>query len=74
MKFSFQTFLIGLFIVAFIGAILIFSGVIKVGKSSNSGVVTRVTVWGTYPQSIVVPYTEKLSTQDKTLSISYTEK
>lgn len=74
MKFSFQTFLIGLFIVAFIGAILIFSGVIKVGKSATSGVVTRVSVWGTYPQSIVAPYTEKINTQDKTLSISYTEK
>ncbi len=74
MKFSFQTFLIGFFILAFVGAILIFSGIIKVGKSSNSGVVTRVTVWGTYPQDIVGQYTEKLSIQDKTLSISYTEK
>lgn len=74
MKFSFQTFLIGFFIVAFIGAVLIFAGIIKIGNSSSSGIVSNVRVWGIYPQNVVNPYLDKLNAQNKTLSISYEEK
>lgn len=75
MKSSFQTFLIGFFLLAFIGAILIFSGIIKTSSSStNSGEVTSVSVWGIYPSDIVTPYLEGLNVQNKTLSISYTQK
>ncbi len=75
MKLSFQTILIGIFIIAFVGAILIFSGVIKVGSSSSGTTpVGSVSVWGVYPQSIVQPYIEQLNVQNKTMTISYSEK
>ncbi len=74
MKTSFQTFLIGAFIAAFIGAILIFSGVINIGSSSGSTAVGVVRIWGIYPSSIMQSYVEKINMQDKTISLSYVEK
>jgi ABC-type glycerol-3-phosphate transport system substrate-binding protein len=74
MKFSFQTFLIGFFILAFIGAVLVFAGIIKVGNSGSSGVVSNVRVWGIYPQSVVNPYLDKLNIQNKNLAIFYEQK
>lgn len=74
MKSSFQTILIGLFIAAFIGAILIFSGVINIGNSSsNTAASGNVSVWGIYPQDVIQPYIEQLNIQNKTLTISYTQ-
>ncbi len=74
MKFSFQTFLIGFFILAFIVAVLVFAGIIKLGNSTNSSVVSSVKVWGIYPQEFINPYIDKLNTQNKNLSISYEQK
>lgn len=75
MKSSFQTILIGIFIASFIGAILIFAGVIKIGNSSTSNnVVGSVRVWGIYPQDIMASYFEKLNAQNKNISVSYVQK
>ncbi len=74
MKFSFQTFLIGFFILAFIGAILIFSGIVKIGKSSTQDNAVSVSVWGIYPQSIIQPYFDKINSRNKTISLNYLEK
>ncbi|MCC7436754.1 extracellular solute-binding protein [Candidatus Nomurabacteria bacterium] len=72
MKSTFQTILIAIFIAAFIGAILVFAGVINIGKSSSdSGVTGSVSVWGIYSPDIVQPYIEKLNVQNKTISTSY---
>lgn len=75
MKNSFQTILIGICIAAFIAAILVFSGVIKIG-SSNSSQATggTISVWGTYPQDIVQGYMDQLAIQTPDLTIRYTER
>jgi ABC-type glycerol-3-phosphate transport system substrate-binding protein len=75
MKTSFQTILVGLFIASFIGAILIFAGVINVGGGSSTATpVGSVRVWGIYPQATMQSYLENFNIQNKTLSISYTQK
>lgn len=75
MKSSFQTILIIIFIASFIGAILIFSGVINIGSSSSKNEISGyVTVWGIYPPEIIQPYIEKLNVQNKTISTSYVQK
>lgn len=75
MKSSFQTILVIIFIASFIGAILVFAGVIKIGKSSSGSQTTSyVRVWGIYPVDMVQPYIEKLNTQNKTISTTYSQK
>lgn len=75
MKSSFQTILIGVFIAAFILAVFVFSGIIKLGASGGaSTVVGSVSVWGTYPKNLVQSYIDQLNIENKNISISYTEK
>ncbi|MDQ5931148.1 MAG: multiple sugar transport system substrate-binding protein [Patescibacteria group bacterium] len=75
MKSSFQTILIGIFIASFIGAILIFAGVIKIGNSSSSNTaISNVRIWGVYSQDIIQPYVEQLNIQNRTISTSYIQK
>lgn len=72
MKSTFQTILIAVFIAAFIGAILIFAGVINIGKSSSNNTVTgSVVVWGIYPSEVMQPFIEKINTKNKTINTSY---
>lgn len=72
---SFQTILITVFIIAFIGAILIFSGVIGTGSSSNNQKITgTVTIWGIYGQEIVQPYFDQINAQNLDLTINYVQK
>lgn len=75
MKSSFQTILIGICVVAFVVAVLIFSGIIKIG-SSNSSQTTggTVTIWGTYPQDVMQSYLDQLTIQNPDLTLSYTQK
>jgi ABC-type glycerol-3-phosphate transport system substrate-binding protein len=75
MKSPFQTILIGVFIAAFIGAILIFSGVIPVKSSSSTAAVTgSVVVWGIYPSEFMQSYLDQLNIANKDISISYVQK
>ena len=74
MKLPFQTILIGVSIAAFIGAILIFAGVIKVGSSSqSSSSAATVSVWGVYPSTVVQPYIDSLNIENKSTRIYYEE-
>lgn len=76
MKNSFQTILIGVCIAAFIGAILVFAGVINIGSKKSSSATTSgsVTVWGTYPQDTVQSYFDQITISNPDLSVVYTEK
>lgn len=75
MKFSFQTILIGIFLIAFVVAILIFSGVIGTGatKKSSQAITGSILVWGSYRQDIIQPYFDKLNIQNTALAIRYEE-
>ena len=75
MKLSFQTILLGSFVVAFIFAVLVFSNVIKIGSSSNTQVVTgQVTIWGIYPQSIVQNYLDSATAKNTEITVIYRQK
>ena len=75
MKNSFQTILIGICVAAFIVAILIFSGIIKIG-SSNSTQATggTIVVWGTYSPDAIQGYFDQLTVQNPDLTLTYTQK
>lgn len=74
MKSSFQTILLGAFIVVFIVAVLIFSGVINVGSSQKQEIGGQVTIWGSYPQEIIQGYLDSATAKNTEISIIYTQK
>lgn len=74
MKFSFQTILISIFILVFIVAIFIFSGVIKVGSSSSQKITGQVLIWGTYPQAYMQPYLDAANIKNQDIVINYEQK
>jgi ABC-type glycerol-3-phosphate transport system substrate-binding protein len=74
-KSSFQTILIGIFIAAFVFAVLVFSGVIKIGSSSTTtGLTGQIKIWGSYPQSVVQDYLGSALSANKDLTIIYEQK
>lgn len=66
-----KNIIIALFAFFAIVAFLIFSGVIKVGKSAQQAR-GSVVVWGTIPFTIMQPYIDRI--QDTHLTVSYSEK
>ncbi len=73
---NFQTILVAVFLAFFVFAVLIFSGVFKIGKSSstNSGIVGKIVIWGTLPADKVSDSFQNLSTGNSTFSVSYVQK
>lgn len=75
MKSSFQTILLVTFIVAFVVAVLVFSGVIKVGSSGGTQAVAgQITIWGSYPQSIVQDYLDSANAKNTDITVTYQQK
>ncbi len=75
MKTSFQTILLGAFIVAFVFAVLVFSGIIKIGSSSSTAEISgQVTIWGTYPRVFVQEYLDIATAKNTEIDIFYEEK
>lgn len=72
MKSSFQVILIGVSVAAFIGAILVFAGIINIGSSKSSTAVTGyVSVWGVYPNEVMQTYIDSINIENKDLTVSY---
>lgn len=73
---NFQTILMGIFIGAFVVAILIFSGVVKVGedKKSETGIVGQIEIWGTLPHSYLKDAVSSVSSQHQGLMVKYIPK
>lgn len=73
---NFQTILVAIFLSFFVFAVLIFSGVIKFGSSSNStGALSgKVVIWGTFPSSSINSATDIIESNNKDLNISYVQK
>lgn len=73
---NFQTILTAIFLAFFVFAVLIFSGVIKVGSTkTKSGLQGNVVIWGTFPTSITL--TEMLSVMNSSnegLNVTYQKK
>ncbi len=75
MKSPFQTILIAVFIAAFVGAILIFAGIINIGSSQNSQTPQgTVSVWGMYNRDMMQSYIDTLNIENTDISIVYTQK
>ncbi len=73
---NFQIILTGLFIIFAVVAVLIFSGIIKIGSSgTNSAATGNVVLWGTLPNaSMGKLLREYLQAKESTFSITYVQK
>lgn len=73
---NFQTILVAVFLAFFVFAVLIFSGVIKIGGlSGGSGTPQgKVVIWGTFSSSALTNVLDNINKNNKNLSISYIKK
>lgn len=72
---NFQTILVAVFLSFAVFAVLIFSGLIKIGGSaSTSGLQGKVIVWGTFSNSDVKNSLNSIESANKNLSLSYVSK
>lgn len=73
---NFQTILTAIFLAFFVFAVLIFSGLIKVGDSTSSsnGPQGKLVVWGTFPMSDVSNAFRNIEDVNDGLSITYVTK
>ena len=72
-----QTILVSVFLAFFVFAVLIFSGLIKLGGSSSTsatGPTGKVVIWGTFPSSALANAFDGLSETNHDLIISYVQK
>ncbi len=70
---SFQTILVAVFLAFFVFAILIFSGLLKIGEStkSTSGLQGKVVIWGTFSNSDLFKVFDDTRNDNLDLNISY---
>lgn len=74
MKSSFQTILVAVFVIAFVGAVLIFSGLLPFGsKKAASTPQGTVQLWGTVPQPLMQNYLDNLDFGSNDYQVSYTQ-
>jgi len=72
---NFQTILVAIFLAFFVFAVLIFSGIIKIGGLKRvDGLQGTVTIWGTFSGSSIKDVFSKIKTDNKDLNINYTKK
>lgn len=73
---NFQTILVAIFLAFFIFAVLIFSGLIKVGSSSSKATSLngKIIVWGTLSAPNLYKVFEKAAANDQSLVINYVRK
>lgn len=70
---SFQTILVSVFLAFFVFAVLIFSGLLKIGGSSLSttGLQGKITIWGTFNNPDIFKVFDDLRTDNRDLTIRY---
>ncbi len=73
---TFQYILIGIFIIALVAAVAIFSGFIKVGGGSKDPVEIKIslTIWGTLRSDLVAPAIQNFKETNYNITLSYVEK
>ncbi|MES2930325.1 MAG: extracellular solute-binding protein [Patescibacteria group bacterium] len=73
---NFQTILVAVFMAFFVFAVLIFSGLINIGGSSDTsnGLVGKVVIWGTFSNPEIHEVFDKISETNQELVISYVTK
>lgn len=74
MKINFQLVVLVLFIVAAIFGILVFSGAIPIGKSTQPGALGTVVLWGTVPSDSIATALQAFNTAHPTFVVKYVQK
>ena len=74
MKLNFQLIIIIVFIIAAILGILVFSGAIPIGKSSTTGGLGTVVLWGTVPTSAISGAINDFNNANPTFVVNYVQK
>jgi multiple sugar transport system substrate-binding protein len=70
---SFQTILVSVFLAFFVFAVLIFSGLLKIGGSSSTttGLQGKITIWGTFNNPDIFKVFDDMRTDNRDLTIRY---
>ncbi len=68
---NFQIALLAIFVLVFGAAVLVFSGIIKLGGGNTQTAAGEVLVWGTIPQQTMVTYLNDFSRRDKEYRVTY---
>lgn len=73
---NFQTILTAIFLAFFVFAVLIFSGLLKIGKSTNStsSYTGKVVIWGTFNNPDIYKIFDSLKENNSNLNITYIKK
>lgn len=71
---NFQTILVAIFLAFFVFAVLIFSGLIKIGGSSETSLTGKVVIWGTLPKDGIDSVIDTISGSNSNLTLSYSRK
>jgi ABC-type glycerol-3-phosphate transport system substrate-binding protein len=72
---NFKLIFISVFIVAAIGGILVFSGIINIGGSSGTTSVSGTAVlWGTIPESSLATYLDDFGIRNQQVHVTYVQK
>jgi ABC-type glycerol-3-phosphate transport system substrate-binding protein len=72
---NFQTILIAIFLSFFVFGVLIFSGLIDIGKTKeNTSLQGKVVIWGTFPSGVMIDVIKNIKSNNKDLNISYIRK
>jgi ABC-type glycerol-3-phosphate transport system substrate-binding protein len=74
---NFQTILVAVFLAFFVFAVLIFSGVIKIGglsKNNNNLPQGKLVLWGTFPSQNISNIIDGINTKNKGLILTYSRK
>ena len=74
MKGNFQLIILIVFIAAAILGVLVFSGAIPIGKSSNSGSLGTLILWGTVPTDSIAQSIHTFNNENPTFVVRYVEK
>lgn len=75
MKLPFQTIILGIFIVIFIIAILIFSGILSTGSNNNQQTIGgQVVIWGTLPGNSLQTFLNDFNTNSTEIGLIYVQR
>lgn len=71
---NFQTILLAIFASVFVFAVLIFSGMIKIGTDKENSIQGKVVIWGTISDSAIKEVKNKIENENKEVLITYVKK
>lgn len=71
---NFQTIFVAIFVAFFVFAVLIFSGLIKIGDTKSGTITGKVIIWGTFPNSVVRDTIDQITSKNKNVSVTYVKK